>query len=340
MDVKALQWELAAFVAERGLDPLHNPKNLAMALAAEAGRLLDLFKWLTEEQSRQTDHPERRAAAADATADIVVHALRLADELGIDLEDAVRKRVAKHAQTHPVPAPEAERSADPPRSDDPKKATARSAPEKATARREPEKATGRSDPVKAPDRNEARREPPIRSPEVTETASPVQPTARSSAVPQREASRAQKEAPPSARAASPPAATRPAVSASRPEPRRGAETTKPAPAAPPPPVEADSIPPDEQDRYNNLDMEAISEFLRGLSRRVDGTHSDHPTVRELQDEIGTLRRTLYAKTVKRAWVGASLNHLRTMLEQAASESIGPEIRAKEHIAQIDRLLEI
>ena len=44
MEIKALQWELAAFVVDRGLDPLHTPKNLAMALAAESGALSESFQ--------------------------------------------------------------------------------------------------------------------------------------------------------------------------------------------------------------------------------------------------------------------------------------------------------
>jgi len=305
MDVKALQWELAAFVAERGLDPLHNPKNLAMALAAEAGRLLDLFKWLTEEQSRRTDDVEQRAAAADATADIVVHALRLADELGIDLEDAVRRRMAKHAEAHPVPAAEPE----------------------------PPAPVARAEEKPAP--REEKRERPPRTPPSAAPAipGPVTQTPRQAATPQRESARAQREGPPS-RMPTPPAAARPA---SRQEPRREA----PKPAPPPPPVQPEVIkiePVVEEERYVDLDTEAIAEFLKSLSRRVDGTHSDHPMIRELQDELTTLRRTLYAKTIKRAWLGTSLTNLRTMLEQSVYESIGEEIRAKDHIAQIDRIL--
>ena len=61
-------------------------------------------------------------------------------------------------------------------------------------------------------------------------------------------------------------------------------------------------------------------------------------MRELHDELGTLRRTLYSKTFKRAWVGASLKNVRTMLGAALNEDIGEEIKAREHVAQIDRIL--
>lgn len=53
MDTKAIQSELAAFAKERGWDQFHSPKNLSMALAGEAGELLEIFQWLTEAQSQR-----------------------------------------------------------------------------------------------------------------------------------------------------------------------------------------------------------------------------------------------------------------------------------------------
>ena len=58
-NLEALRARLAAFAAERDWDQFHNPKNLAMALAAEAGELLEHFQWLTFEQS---DKLRRRRA--------------------------------------------------------------------------------------------------------------------------------------------------------------------------------------------------------------------------------------------------------------------------------------
>ena len=105
MDIKALQWELAAFVVDRGLDPLHTPKNLSMALAAEAGTLLALFKWLADDGAAGLGAPAQRNAAADALADSVLHAIHLADRLGIDLDEAIRRKLARNAEKYP-PQPE------------------------------------------------------------------------------------------------------------------------------------------------------------------------------------------------------------------------------------------
>ena len=52
--------ELRAFADERDWGQFHSPKNLAMALAAEAGELIEQFQWLSEKDSEAPD-PERRA---------------------------------------------------------------------------------------------------------------------------------------------------------------------------------------------------------------------------------------------------------------------------------------
>src|SRR5512134_2708224 len=107
VDVKALQARLAAFAAERGWDELHNPRNLAIALAGEAGMLLDLFRWLNDAQSQRIESEYKREAAEEAIADLVLHTLRLADKLGVDVERAVAKKLAENDANYPLPTEEA-----------------------------------------------------------------------------------------------------------------------------------------------------------------------------------------------------------------------------------------
>lgn len=90
--------------------------------------------------------------------------------------------------------------------------------------------------------------------------------------------------------------------------------------------------------YADLDLDAVGELVKSLAKRIDAAQSEDPIIRELHDELGTLRRTLYSKTFKRAWIGASLKSVRTMLGAALQEDIGEEIKARQHVAEIDRLL--
>ena len=96
-----LRARIAAFVAERDWDQFHNPKNLAMALSAEAGELMEHFQWLTPEQAEQMPQAARDEVALEC-ADVLLYLLRLCDKLDIDLAAAAGKKLALNAQKYPV----------------------------------------------------------------------------------------------------------------------------------------------------------------------------------------------------------------------------------------------
>jgi NTP pyrophosphatase (non-canonical NTP hydrolase) len=99
--LEALRERLRAFVAERDWDQFHNPKNLAMALVAEAGELVEHFQWLTPEQSERLA-PEARAEVALEIADVLLFLLRLCDRLDIDPVQAAQSKLVLNAQKYPV----------------------------------------------------------------------------------------------------------------------------------------------------------------------------------------------------------------------------------------------
>lgn len=92
---------LAAFADERDWDQFHSPKNLAMALAVEAGEVLERFQWLSQEQSAALLDNEREAIALEL-ADVLLYLLRLADKLGVDLSDAAGRKIDLNAQRYPA----------------------------------------------------------------------------------------------------------------------------------------------------------------------------------------------------------------------------------------------
>jgi dCTP diphosphatase len=100
-ELEDLRVRLRKFAAERDWDPFHSPKNLAMALTAEAGELLEVFQWLTEAQSRSLT-PESQAAASEEIADVLLYLIRLGDQLGIDLAAAAHRKLAANAVKYPV----------------------------------------------------------------------------------------------------------------------------------------------------------------------------------------------------------------------------------------------
>jgi len=97
----ALRERIREFAAERDWDRFHSPKNLSMALAAEAGELLELFQWLTEEESRTLD-PAKLVQVRHELADVFIYLVRLADRVGVDLLDAAAEKIAINAEKYPV----------------------------------------------------------------------------------------------------------------------------------------------------------------------------------------------------------------------------------------------
>lgn len=96
-----LKERLRQFAAERDWDQFHSPKNLSMALIAEAAELVEHFQWLTEDQSRNLS-PDKIAEIELELADIQVYLIRLADKLQLDLLAAVEKKLALNAQKYPA----------------------------------------------------------------------------------------------------------------------------------------------------------------------------------------------------------------------------------------------
>ena len=96
-----LQGTLDAFIEERSWAQFHTPKNLAMALSVEAGELLEIFQWLTEEQSRNPA-PEVLVAAGDEVADVLLYLIRLCDQLGIDPIAAANRKFLANARKYPA----------------------------------------------------------------------------------------------------------------------------------------------------------------------------------------------------------------------------------------------
>ena len=103
MSIESLQQALAEFTAERAWEQFHTPKNLTMALVAETGELVELFQWLTpQESSRIMDDPANAARVREELADVLAYLLQLADVLDIDLEQALTEKIESNRRKYPA----------------------------------------------------------------------------------------------------------------------------------------------------------------------------------------------------------------------------------------------
>lgn len=103
LDLSRINSELEKFAKERDWDQFHSLKNLTMALSVETAELVEIFQWLSEEQSaRVKDNPELMSKVQDEVADIFVYLLRIVSKTNIDLETAVLNKMKKNAEKYPV----------------------------------------------------------------------------------------------------------------------------------------------------------------------------------------------------------------------------------------------
>ncbi|MFD4943010.1 nucleotide pyrophosphohydrolase [Streptomyces sp. NPDC058239] len=104
LDVRALQQRLAAFAAARDWEQYHTPKNLATALSVEASELVEIFQWLTPEQSaRVMEAPETAHRVADEVADVLAYLLQFCEVLGIDALTALAEKIDRNETRFPAP---------------------------------------------------------------------------------------------------------------------------------------------------------------------------------------------------------------------------------------------
>ena len=91
------------FVDRRDWHQFHAPKNLAMSISIEAAELMEHFQWLGADESRAVaDDPEKLSAVGEELADVVCYALAMANELRLDLSEAVRDKMAKNERKYPA----------------------------------------------------------------------------------------------------------------------------------------------------------------------------------------------------------------------------------------------
>src|SRR5512134_1178123 len=95
--------ELRDFVAERDWSQFHDPKNLAMLLASEAGELLAEYRWVrSDEADAFSRDPQARKRIANEIGDVGIALLLLCDRIGLDLLAAMREKLARNRQRYPV----------------------------------------------------------------------------------------------------------------------------------------------------------------------------------------------------------------------------------------------
>ena len=101
MQMKELTQKLREFAKERDWEQFHSPKNLAMALSVEVAEIVEIFQWLTEEESRNLN-TDKLQKVKEEIADVMIFLTNLVDKLGIDLLEAAREKIQVNQKKYPA----------------------------------------------------------------------------------------------------------------------------------------------------------------------------------------------------------------------------------------------
>lgn len=99
--IHELTRRIREFSAARDWDAYHNAKDMAVAIAAEAGELMQHFVW---QQPEQIDArvEANRAEIGSEMADVGILLLEMADRLGYDLGAEMTAKIDRNEERYPV----------------------------------------------------------------------------------------------------------------------------------------------------------------------------------------------------------------------------------------------
>jgi dCTP diphosphatase len=99
--ISSLTAQIRDFVDARDWRQFHNPKDLAVAIAAEAGELIQHFVWQQPDQIESRLERNRDEIASEI-ADVAILLFEFADNLGYRLGDVMAEKIARNEQRYPV----------------------------------------------------------------------------------------------------------------------------------------------------------------------------------------------------------------------------------------------
>jgi dCTP diphosphatase len=99
--MEKLTEQIRRFAQERDWEQFHNPKNLSMALSVEVAEIVEIFQWMTGQESEQLDE-ETLIRLEQEIGDVMIYLTNLAGRLGFDPIGAAKKKLGISAQKYPA----------------------------------------------------------------------------------------------------------------------------------------------------------------------------------------------------------------------------------------------
>ncbi len=102
LNLEDLAVRLKKFADARDWEKFHTPKNLAIALSVEVSELLEIFQWMTAEESANVMRDQKSAdAVKDELADIALYLVRLSSILKVDLLAEANAKIDRNEKRFP-----------------------------------------------------------------------------------------------------------------------------------------------------------------------------------------------------------------------------------------------
>ena len=100
-EIKRITEKIKKFRDERDWKQFHNHKDVALSLVLEATEVLEHFQWKSPAEVEKHGQ-ENKEELADELADVAIFLFELADNLEIDLPQAIDLKMKKNALKYPI----------------------------------------------------------------------------------------------------------------------------------------------------------------------------------------------------------------------------------------------
>lgn len=101
--LEKLKKAIEGFAVERDWEQFHTPKNLSMAIAAEAAELMEHFLWCEGTESFAVlDNDKKRNEIAEELADILIFSLEFANIAKMDVATVIKEKMKTNALKYPI----------------------------------------------------------------------------------------------------------------------------------------------------------------------------------------------------------------------------------------------
>lgn len=102
-DLESIATKFRLFCEERGWDPYHNPKNLAIGVVTEASELLELFRFVDEKDVElKMESVDFRKRLGEELADTLFFILRFAQKYSVPLRSEMERKLKMIGEKYPI----------------------------------------------------------------------------------------------------------------------------------------------------------------------------------------------------------------------------------------------